>query len=258
MRDRARPRAAHRGRVHRETGERLRRSHTLARHPTHRVGRGVPRLLRGGPAVAHGGQVVHGAALGRRAARRTSRPRCSGQLGVTGRERCDVAALGGHELRDLPRRVRRRARSRACSTSRPTSAAGSQAGGPFAETLDSLKRRYPADDGTELVADDETAEAVADAHRRARPAQGAGGRRGTARGAHQGAHGRGVDARRPRLCASSGAPDARTSTTVDWKSVADGLLRQLPETERAALVGIATTVRPGFRPFRVVVEGGSE
>lgn len=34
------------------------------------------------------------------------------------------------------------------------------AGGPFAQSLDSLKRRYPADDGSEMAADAEVADAV--------------------------------------------------------------------------------------------------
>ena len=34
------------------------------------------------------------------------------------------------------------------------------AGGPFAQSLDSLKRKYPADDGTEMIADSDMAEAV--------------------------------------------------------------------------------------------------
>jgi hypothetical protein len=41
---------------------------------------------------------------------------------------------------------------------------------------------------------------------------------------------------------------------TDWKNLAHGILNTLPETERTALVGLNTTVRAGFRPFRVVVE----
>ena len=40
-------------------------------------------------------------------------------------------------------------------------------------------------------------------------------------------------------------------TETDWKSLASGLLAPMPETERAALVGLHSTVREGFRPFRV-------
>ena len=50
----------------------------------------------------------------------------------------------------------------------------------------------------------------------------------------------------------------RDSEQTDWKALADGLLRQLPETERTALVGIHTNVREGFRPFRLVAKGVTE
>src|SRR4029079_17985860 len=39
---------------------------------------------------------------------------------------------------------------------------------------------------------------------------------------------------------------------TDWKSIADGLLRQLPDEQRQGLLGMHTSVRPGFRPFRLV------
>jgi putative phage-type endonuclease len=39
---------------------------------------------------------------------------------------------------------------------------------------------------------------------------------------------------------------------TDWKNLAAGLLRQLAEPERTALVGIHTSVKDGFRPFRLV------
>ena len=46
-------------------------------------------------------------------------------------------------------------------------------------------------------------------------------------------------------------------TETDWKSLAAGLLHQMPETERAALVGLHSAVREGFRPFRVTVGKGN-
>jgi putative phage-type endonuclease len=125
-------------------------------------------------------------------------------------------------------------------------------GGTFAENAASVKARYPGDDGSEMVADQETAEAVAAlvALREQRKAleeqeeavetaiKSRMGEAATLRG-----QGFRVTWKR-----------TKDSETVDWKSVADGLLRQLPEPERTALVGIATTVRPGFRPFRVVLD----
>jgi hypothetical protein len=41
---------------------------------------------------------------------------------------------------------------------------------------------------------------------------------------------------------------------TDWRLVAAGLLRQLPETEAQALVGLHSSVREGFRPFRLVLD----
>jgi hypothetical protein len=41
---------------------------------------------------------------------------------------------------------------------------------------------------------------------------------------------------------------------TDWKAVASALLASMPETERSALVGLHSVVRPGFRPFRIAWE----
>ena len=41
---------------------------------------------------------------------------------------------------------------------------------------------------------------------------------------------------------------------TDWKTLASGLLNTLSETDRATVVGLHTIVRPGFRPFRVVLD----
>ena len=46
----------------------------------------------------------------------------------------------------------------------------------------------------------------------------------------------------------------KDSAQTDWKSLAAGLLTTLPETDRDAVVGLHTTARPGFRPFRVVLD----
>ncbi len=128
--------------------------------------------------------------------------------------------------------------------------------GPFAENAASVKGRWLVDNGSEMVADVELAEAVRELLR--------------------------LRAQRTDIVAAedvletaikSRMADAarligddftvhwkRTKdvATTDWKSLADGLLRQLPETERTALVGLSTTVRPGFRPFRVVMKGDKE
>lgn len=43
--------------------------------------------------------------------------------------------------------------------------------------------------------------------------------------------------------------------TTNWQVIADGLLRQLPEQEREALVSLYTEVKPGARPFIFKTEG---
>lgn len=173
-------------------------------------------------------------------------------LGVLGWDAADVAVLvGGEELRvfpveadpatfeglvDIAADFRRRLAE----------------GGPFAQTADSLKRAYPADNGASMVADAELEEAVTTllAVRAAKAA--AADQEEVLENA--------IKARMATATRLVGhgwhATWKRTKDieTVDWKSVADGLLRQLPEQERIALVGIATNVRAGGRPFRVVKE----
>ena len=41
-------------------------------------------------------------------------------------------------------------------------------------------------------------------------------------------------------------------TETDWKSLGASLLTLVPETDRQTVVGLHTSVRPGFRPFRLV------
>lgn len=127
-------------------------------------------------------------------------------------------------------------------------------GGPFAEDAASVKAKYPTDDGSEMSADAEIEEAVIELLRlRAlkKDAEDACDRIETAVKARMGTA--------TRLTGSGWSVTwkrTKDSEQVDWKSCADGLLRQLPESERSALVGIYTTVREGFRPFRVTVEKG--
>lgn len=124
-------------------------------------------------------------------------------------------------------------------------------GGPFAENAASVKARYPADDGSELVADSELAEAVlALVELR---------QRRTAITADEERIATAIKSRMGEAARLVG--DGFTVTwkrtkdieQTDWRSIADDLLRALPEPERVALVGMQTTVRPGFRPFRVTV-----
>jgi putative phage-type endonuclease len=122
-------------------------------------------------------------------------------------------------------------------------------GGPFAQSLDSLKRAHPADDGTVLEADPDVAAAVL-ALRDVR------GRLDALKG----------DEEMLKVAIQTRMADAavlvgdgfrvtwkrtKDRTETDWKSLASGLLTQLPEPDRAAVVGLHTTVVPGFRPWRV-------
>jgi putative phage-type endonuclease len=122
-------------------------------------------------------------------------------------------------------------------------------GGPFAENAASIKARYPADDGSTLEADHDLAEAVRAlvALRERRKALDADDERlETAVKSQMGA------------ATVLVGPDFRVTwkrtkdvAQVDWRVVAEGLLRMVPETDRDAVVGLATVVRPGFRPFRI-------
>lgn len=123
------------------------------------------------------------------------------------------------------------------------------AGGPFAESADSLKRRYPHDTGAELVADEELdAAAVALLQMRAQR---------KALEAQEEAIETAIKTRMADAAVLQGsswrATWKRTKDTVttDWRLVADGLLRQLAETDRAAIVGLHSVDRQGFRPFRI-------
>lgn len=172
------------------------------------------------------------------------------QLGVTGYSHADVAILvNGDELL-----VREVDADRALFDDLLTVAADFRrrfdAGGPFNRDLNRIKRDHPADDGTELIADGDL---IAAAHALIATREQIGL----------------LEASEERLktaiCNRMGdaaylvGPDFRATwkrtkdrEETDWKSLAQGLLRTLPESERAPLVGIHSSVRPGFRPFRLV------
>lgn len=175
------------------------------------------------------------------------------QLGVTGYPRADVAALVGTDLRvyevehdpalfdqlvvvaeDFRRRL--------------------EAGGPFSETLASIGRAFPRDDGTELVWCPDFELLVRDLLRvRAEIER--------------------LEADRDRLelaikqrmgpAAIARGQDWRVtwsltkdSERTDWRAVATELLRPLPPDERARLIQAHTEIKPGLRRF--VLTGGSD
>lgn len=127
-------------------------------------------------------------------------------------------------------------------------------GGPFARDSARIKRDHPADDGSEMLADADLTAAVRalvdtrDARKRLEQSETA---------IEDAIKARMSDA--ARLTGDGFTVTwkrTKDTTTTDWKLVADGLLRQLPESERTALVGLYTTAREGFRPFRVTLAKG--
>lgn len=126
------------------------------------------------------------------------------------------------------------------------------AGGPFAQSADSLKRRYPADNGAEMVADaqlDGTVHELLDTRASRKRLE-----------ANEEALESAIKGRMGEFASLRGEgwhvtwKRTKDTTTTDWKSLAAGLLATLPETDRDAVVGLNTTVRMGFRPLRVVLE----
>lgn len=174
------------------------------------------------------------------------------QLGVSGFPRADVAVLVGDDdlaVFEVEADTALFADLVAIATDFRARLA---AGGPFARDTNRIKRDYPSDNGAEMVADTELSEAVTALvalRAQRKDMEVAEERIETA-----------IKARMGDVATLVGQgfrvtwKQTKSVEQTDWKSVADGLLRQLPETEREALVGLATTVRQGFRPFRVTLE----
>lgn len=175
------------------------------------------------------------------------------QMLVADRPVCDVVTLtvGEEDIRVFPQE-----RVRGLESDLVTVAQDFRrrlaAGGPFTESNDSLKRRYPRDNGAEMTADaeivgwvrsltairarlreDKEAEEGLEAALKARMGEVA-----TVRG-----DGFRISWKR-----------TKDGETVDWKALADLLLAPMPEPDRAAVVGPFVTVRQGFRPFRVTLD----
>lgn len=127
-----------------------------------------------------------------------------------------------------------------------------EAGGPFEESNESLKRRYPRDNGAEMTADAELAawvrelvglrsqrKDISEAEERLEAAiKGRMGEVALLRG-----DGFRVSWKR-----------SKDSEATDWKALAEHLMAAMPETDRAAVVGPFVTVREGARYFRVTTE----
>lgn len=131
-----------------------------------------------------------------------------------------------------------------------------QAGGPFAQSQATLKRRYPIDNGAEMIADESLADKVhnlAALREQRKQLEGLEDELETAIKGRMGEFavlkGQGWHATWKRT---------KDSEQIDYRSLADSLLRTVPESDRAAIVGLHTSVRQGFRPFRLVFEKESE
>lgn len=175
------------------------------------------------------------------------------QLGVSGYPVADVAVLAGDDELMPPFEVPFNPSLFADLVSIAEDfRARLAAGGPFARDHNRVKRDYPSDNGAEMVADAQLTGAVMElvrirAERKALEAS-------------EDGYEAAIKARMGEFAALRGDgfhitwKKTKDREETDWKLVAQGLLRQLPETERDALVGLHSTVRSGFRPFRVVLD----
>lgn len=175
-------------------------------------------------------------------------------LGCTGLPVADVARLDGRELHISEPIEHDQATFDDLVTIAADFRRRLAEGGPFAEDAVSVKARYPADDGSEITADAEIEEAVTELLRLR-----------SAKANMEAACERIEVAVKARMATATRLVGAGWTVTwkrtkdvelTDWRAIADGLLRQLPETERSALVGLHSTAREGFRPFRVTVGKG--
>lgn len=174
------------------------------------------------------------------------------QLAVTGYDVADVAALlHGRELR-----VYEVERDDALFADLVAIAEDFRArlltGGPFAESAASVKARYPADNGAEMLADGALDTAVRELVRVRGDRKALEEREDALETAVKERMGEFAVLRGPGWQATWKRTKDREET--DWRSLAAGLLRQLPEPERDALVGLHSSVRQGFRPFRLVMK----
>jgi putative phage-type endonuclease len=123
------------------------------------------------------------------------------------------------------------------------------AGGPFIETRESMRRAFRRDDGTEVVATEEEANAVGillDVRRRKAELAEKDDQICLA-----------LQKRMATAAVMVGTgfritwKQSKPTRKVEWKLIADGLLSQLSDEERATLIELQTTEREGSRPFIV-------
>jgi len=174
------------------------------------------------------------------------------QLGVTGYTLADVAVLiGDDDLRILPV-VADHAMFANLVTVAEDFRRRLAAGGPFAKDQNRVRKDYPQDDGSEIVADvalTDTVRWLAKVRSDIKELEATKDALETAI----------MDRMGPATLLTGDGfrvswKRTKDRETTDWKSLSAGLLRTLPETESTALVGLHTTASPGFRPLRVVLD----
>lgn len=131
------------------------------------------------------------------------------------------------------------------------------AGGPFDETRDSVRRAFPYDDGSTITADDDLAAAVLELVETRRVKSTVEDR--------EDALVRAITTRIGPASEVVGVPGitvtwrrARDTTTTNWKEIATGLLTTLPDADRDALVSIQTETRDGTRRLIVRERKGDD
>lgn len=174
------------------------------------------------------------------------------QLGVTGYPAADVAVLlGDDELEVFPVEADTKLFADLVVIAEDFRARLA-AGGPFARDAARIKADYPSDNGAEMVADadlDAAVRALAEARSQRKAIE-----------AQEEALETAVKTRMGEFAVLRGKgwhvtwKRTKDREETDWRSLATGLLRLVPETEREALVGIHSSVRQGFRPFRLVMD----
>ena len=129
-------------------------------------------------------------------------------------------------------------------------------GGPFSRSEERIRRDHPSDDGSEVEADADTAEAV----RALLDVRALIARHEETEKALKTA----IEARMGDAALMTG-PGFRVTwkrgkdrSETDWRSLAQGLISTLSETDRQTVVALHTAVRPGMRPLRVMVSGESD
>lgn len=126
-------------------------------------------------------------------------------------------------------------------------------GGPFAHSPESVRRRYPRDDGSTITADAVLEEAAQELLRLR-----------ASRQAAADAIEELETAMKTRMADAARLEGedwyvtwklGRDRVITDWQNLSAGYLRTLPEDERRAMVGLHSVTLPGNRPFRIIRKG---